>query len=130
MARFLYSQGSEIEIYNGNKFSPPATHQSASSSVQYTRAKHVAIRKKYKLPSFMLNKQGKSSVLHAASTLLYHFPHSTTAPGNVEGWGIVSSSPGTSYRGCQVVLKTASWFTTNLYCFTRIAANLRMGSML
>ena len=66
------------------------------------------------LPFFMLNKQGKSSVLQTASSLSDHFPQSITAPGTVEGWRRVFSSPMTSYRGYHVVLKTASWLIINL----------------
>ena len=65
----------------------------------------------YNLPSFMLNKHGKVSVLQA---ILDDVPQLITAPGKVEGWGRAFTSPSTSYRGCHVVLYTASWLIINL----------------
>lgn len=40
---------------------------------------------KIDVPSSILNKQGKISVSQEAASLLSHFPHLITAPGNVEG---------------------------------------------
>lgn len=82
------------------------------------------------LPLLMSNRQGNLSVSQSTVWYVYPSPQSTIAPGSVSAWAVAPGSPRTSYLGCHVVRNTASWLTTNLYWSTRIAANLRMGSML
>ena len=87
----------------------------------------------------MSNKHGNKSVSQCdeSLSLILRSPQSITAPGSVRATGVQSARltplrrlSSTSYLGCHVVRKTASWLTTNLYLSTRIAANFRMGSML
>lgn len=79
----------------------------------------------------MSNRQGNTSVSQSMVWSVFCSPQSTTAPGRVSAWAVVvPGSPTTAYLGCHVVRNTESWLTTSLYWSTRIAANLRMGSML